>query len=478
MVYSLRLRLLLSHILPLLVIVPLTGIALIYVLETQVLLPDLVRDLTDEADLIARDTSYTPLIWNDPSEAQRFVTREAAALSARLMLLSADGHLLASSDAADAGKVGQPMATGDLATAESNVVSARATYGLVIETEIADVLVPVLGPDQSRQGIVRLTYRINNVFDRFTRLRYITAGVLGLALLLGAGAGLVLALNIERPVRRITQAVSALAIGRPAARVPEEGPSELARLARAFNLMVERLQTLENARRQLLANLLHELGTPLGALRSGVQALEGGAVDDIVLRGELLAGIEEELSGLQRLLDDLVRHYDYVLGSIELKRGPVNPSVWLPRVLAPWGEAARRKGMHWETCVPSDLPTVQVDRDALGQALGNLVGNALKYTPAGGQVRVEAGMQNDSFWIAVADSGPGIAPADQERIFTPFFRVAQRARFTKGMGIGLSIARDLVAAHGGKLTVVSALGSGSRFTMTLPANPELIIDTA
>jgi signal transduction histidine kinase len=470
MLRTLRRRLIVSHILPLLVIAPLVGLALVYLLESQVLLPDLLGELTNEAELVAVSAGDAPGIWTDPVQAQAFVTQTIPRLTARLMLLSSDGRLLATSEPTQSPPLGGPLDVPGLSDAEAGRVSSRAVYSQLMETEVADAFVPVSGSRQQVVGIVRLTYRLNNVYDRFQRLRYVITAVLALGLLLGVGVGWVLALNLQRPLQQVTRAVARLTTGEQLTRLPERGPEEIATLAHAFNTSLERLQTLEHARRQLLANLVHELGTPLGALRSGVQALLGGAADDASLRDELLHGMDEEVGGLQHLLEDLVRHYDHVLGTIELNCHETDPNESLPRMLAPWQQAARRKGLQWEVTIQSDLLPLNVDRDALAQALGNLISNSIKYTPAGGTVVIAAGIEHGEFWIRVSDSGPGIPIDEQAHIFTPFYRGAQARRFPQGMGIGLGIARDLVVAHGGRLDIESAPGAGSQFTIRLPIN--------
>jgi two-component system sensor histidine kinase BaeS len=232
--------------------------------------------------------------------------------------------------------------------------------------------------------------------------------------------------------------------------------------------LVARLNDLEQARRQLLANLVHELGRPLGALRSATQALLGGADQDASLQQELLAGMEDELRRLQRLLENLAHLHDQVLGSLELDRRPVKLSTWLSQTLAPWREAARMKGLHWESAVPSDLPTMEADPDRLAGALGNLISNAIKFTPRGGTISVEASTENEAVRIQVRDTGPGISPEEQEHIFTPFFRGSGGGRFPQGMGLGLSIARAQIVAHGGRLEMESTPGRGTHFTIWVP----------
>jgi signal transduction histidine kinase len=468
MLSTLRRRLVLSHVLPLLVIIPLVGIALVYVLETQVVLVNLSSELVAETVLVAEIASDHTEVWYDPVEAQVFVARLAPHLSAQLMLLDPKGRLLASSSLGDDGLLGQRVEISGLAQALSGTISVRTAYSRDLHAEVADVLVPVLGSGQRVMGLVRLTHQLAGVNARFLRLRYLIVAILAGEVIVGAAVGWVLALNLENPLHRVSQAVYRLASGERSEPLPEEGPAEIRLLLQAFNTLVERLHTLEEARSQLLANLVHELGRPLGALRSAIQALLGGADQEPELRRELLAGMEAEVGHLQRLLDDVARLHDQVVGTLELNRRPVALGEWLPRMLAPWRAAAQEKGLHWESTFPADLPTLTVDPDRLAQALGNLVSNAIKYTPAGGTISAGAGVGGDAIWIRVSDTGPGIAPEDQERIFTPFYRGASARRFPQGMGLGLTIARDLAIAHGGRLEVDSTPGQGSHFTLWLP----------
>jgi signal transduction histidine kinase len=220
----------------------------------------------------------------------------------------------------------------------------------------------------------------------------------------------------------------------------------------------------------MLANIVHELGRPLGALRAATQALLAGAANEPALRDELLTGIDQEIQRLQRLLDDLTGLRDQVIGAVHLTLQRVTLGEWLAEVLAPWQAAAQAKGLLWRADIPPDMPELAIDPDRLGQALGNLLSNAIKYSPVAGSVCVEAGADESQAWIRVIDNGPGISIEDQARIFAPFERGNQPRRFPQGMGLGLTIARELVEAHGGRLDLESAPGRGSRFTLQLPRN--------
>jgi len=137
-------------------------------------------------------------------------------------------------------------------------------------------------------------------------------------------------------------------------------------------------------------------------------------------------------------------------------------------VLRPWKSAAAEKGLQWEVELPETMPEIQADTVRLTQIVGNLASNAIRYTPRGGFVRISCGVENGQACIRFKDSGAGIAPQDQEKIFQPFYKGEQGKRIKEGMGLGLAIARDLVEAHGGTIQLESAPGSGSTFTVWLP----------
>jgi signal transduction histidine kinase len=221
----------------------------------------------------------------------------------------------------------------------------------------------------------------------------------------------------------VSTAVVEIAQGQRIDPIPVEGPEEIRQLSASVNTLAQRLRELEDTRRRLLANLVHEIGRPLGALRSAIHALRGGASNDPEIRDELLSGMEEEVKRMQPLLDDLAQLHGQVLGTLELDRQSIDLSNWLPSILFPWRAAALDKGLEWHATIPDDLPTIDVDPDRLAQAIGNLLSNAIKYTSEEGKVRVTAGASEHDTWIEVDDTGPGIVLSEQEQVFEPFYRV-------------------------------------------------------
>jgi two-component system sensor histidine kinase BaeS len=285
MLRTLRGRFILSHALPLLVIIPVMGIALVYILETQVMLPRLSDELTGDALLIAGIAGDDPSFWANPAQAQELLAEFKPHLAARVMFLDGQGRLLASSDAADEARLGQRIDRSGLAEALHGDLATRADYSQSLQSEVADVWAPVVGANQEVIGVVRLTYQFSGVYEQFMRLRSLIAGVLLAGLLLGTLVGWVLALNLEQSLKQVTQAVYRLASGQQLGSLPEHGPRETRLLLHAVNTLAERRHTLEESRRKLLANLTHELGRPLGSLAAAIQALRSGASDDPVLVG-------------------------------------------------------------------------------------------------------------------------------------------------------------------------------------------------
>ncbi len=471
MLRSLRNRLLFSHVLPLLVIIPLMGAGLTYVLEAQVLLPRLAQNLQSDARLLAEISRSEYELWGNPVFFGMMLFRVQLDPSLRVMFLTPQGYLLYSTDPSDEGRLGQPLSVAGLDLARSGSEAVLTNYSVLrLHDVILDVLEPVVSSDGPVLGIVRVTYHVDSVYELFLQMRLLIGWILGGGLLVGAGVGLWLALSLSRPLQGVTTALYDLASGARSDPLPELGPTELREQARAVNYLVQRLHSLEQARRQLLANLVHELGRPLGALRSAIHALSKGAAQDAQLLHDLTVGMDEETIRLQRVVEDLAHLHDRDLGAFELQRESLPLHDWLLKVLSPWEQAAQEKHLRWEVALPAELPTIQADPLRLAQVIGNLTDNAIKYTPSGGAVVISAGQEGDQVWLRIADGGPGISPEEQGLIFTPFYRGGQGRRIKQGMGLGLSIARDLAEAHGGRIALQSAPGQGSQFILWLPLN--------
>jgi two-component system sensor histidine kinase BaeS len=465
---SLRSRLIISHALPLLVIIPIIGVVLTNLIETRVLIPSLARALMTNAVLLANVAGDESELWANSAYAEYYLTHLRHDISARVQFLSTSGQLIASSDPSEATLIGITFDFAGVAQARAGQVASYTYYNISSPSEVIDVFVPVLNQSQQLIGILRMSYTYRTLYTEFTRSRFMIIGILAGGLLVGIILGWTLALNLSKPIRQVTNAINDLAHGNQQTRVNESGPEEIQLLAHSINTLNDRLSSLEKARKQLLANLVHELGRPLGALRSAIQALAGGADRDPQLLEDLTTGMDEEAARLQHLLEDLAHLHDQVLGTLELDYQPLSISDWLPKVIRPWQEAAREKHLVWQTEIPEGLPGITADPFRLASAVENLVGNAIKYTHSGGMISIRAGATEEELWISVEDNGTGISREEQQKVFEPFYRGNQGRRFKQGMGLGLSIAHDLVEAHGGKITLESDPGKGSKFIMHLP----------
>jgi signal transduction histidine kinase len=447
-------------------VVPLVSLGIIYLLETQILLDDLSQDLDERAGLLAEVVDDQVDIWQDPVLAQELVTSTSLIVHGEIFLMEADGDLLATNDPEYADEIGQRPDLEGL----SGVIAGRPTVLVhynVIQTD-GLALAPVLDINNQLVGIVGVTESIAGLASDFGHLRTLVLLILLIEVILAIILALILAQRLAGPITDVTDAVGDIASGRRTEPVEEKGPLEVRQLASSVNTLASRLNELEDTRRRLLANLVHEIGRPLGAIRSAIHVLRGEAGQEPALRDELLAGVEDEVERMQPLLDDLSQLHGQVLGIRELNREPLALSDWLPSALLPWRAAAIDKGLAWSADIPDKLPTLDLDPERFAQVIGNLVSNAIKYTPVGGQVEVTAESDRQEIRVCIADSGPGIIAEERQQVFEPFFRSQQQRRFPQGLGLGLTIARDIVEAHGGTLELDGEYKEGSRFIVHLP----------
>ena len=226
-------------------------------------------------------------------------------------------------------------------------------------------------------------------------------------------------------------------------------------------------QELEETRQQMLANLIHEIGRPLGSLRTALHALQAGAVNDPALRDDLIKGMSERIDRMGRLLEDLALTYRG-LEPQEIHMESVQVNEWMDSLIPLWAETARQKQLAWEAQVPDNLPVIQTDPDRLAQALSNLVSNAIKFTSCGGKVTLAIYLEANKLQFQISDTGTGIPVEDQRHLFVPFHRSIQPSLKSSGLGLGLSIAKTIIDSLGGQISFTSASGLGSTFTIILP----------
>ncbi|KAF0107173.1 MAG: two-component sensor histidine kinase [Anaerolineaceae bacterium] len=290
----------------------------------------------------------------------------------------------------------------------------------------------------------------------------------GLAALAAALAvSLLVSRGISAPIRAMTVASQRISEGRYEERVRAAGSDELGQLAGSFNRMAEKLEQTESLRRRLIGDVAHELRTPLTAIKGSMEGLMDGVLPPTP---ETFDQIHQEADRLSRLVDDLQELSRVEAGAFQLDRKPAAAAGLVNFVLKRLSRQFEAKGVALTSDLPASLPPILADEDRIGQVLLNLAGNALHYTPAGGQVVISAEARGGEVVFAVADNGIGIPAEHLPHIFDRFYRVDKsRSRAGGGSGIGLTISKHFVEAHGGKIWVESAgENRGSIFRFTLP----------
>ena len=291
---------------------------------------------------------------------------------------------------------------------------------------------------------------------------HLVAGAIAVAAALGMA--LLLAWTLSRPLRAIRVAAEALGRGDLTTRVRPAGGPELVTVATALNQLAVTLEQEESARRRSVADLAHELRTPIGGLLARIEAAQDGVLEDDAANLEAMHG---EAIRLARFCDDVSLLADAQQPGLLIRRTPVNLAAVAAGVVADLADVARERDV--DVRLLGSAVTVEGDETRMRQVVENLMSNAIRYTDPGGHVAVEVTRADGFARLTVADTGIGIAPEDLPHVFTRFWRAEQsRSRATGGSGVGLAIAYELVTAHGGTITVESVLGRGTTFTVLFP----------
>jgi signal transduction histidine kinase len=326
----------------------------------------------------------------------------------------------------------------------------------------------VLGPGHTvaqNPDMAAMEQATSAIFQTATQQALLLSG--GAAILVAVAVSLMISARIVTPVRQMLAASRRIAAGHYAERVPARGTDELAALAAQFNTMAGELEATERRRVALIGDVAHELRTPLATIEGYIE----GVLDGVVMPSDVTwALMQDEVGRLTRLVHDLQE-----LSRAEAKQLALHPSLITPATLIAQAVARlsvqyAEKGVELAVAVPADLPAVEIDQDRILQVLVNLLGNALRATPAAGHVRVTAQRAGDAVAVSVSDTGSGIDAMHLPHLFERFYRVdPARSRGLGGHGIGLTISKTLVEVHGGQIWAASdGLGTGATFGFTLP----------
>ena len=368
-----------------------------------------------------------------------------------VLLADAGGTIIASRDGSG---VGQKVTNAQLANSIPIEVSGRTVGTLIVPGASAF--------DAPQEDFLR---RVNASL----LIEGVVAGVIAFAL------GFALFYQVTAPLNALASAARRIATGDLTTRVANPRDDEIGQVGRAFNAMAEGLAQSEMARRNMIADVAHELRNPLGVIQGQLEGMIDGVFPTTP---EQIASIHEETLLLTRLVDDLRELALADAGQLRLMRCPTDLGALIEKTVAAFAPQAAGKNIALKTEIVTALPQVNMDPQRIEQVLRNLIANALRHTPGDGVVRVACSVDSAraSFvTVRVSDTGPGIPPDDLPRVFERFWRgdkSRSRAPFDYrsggGAGLGLAIAKQLVTAHGGEIGVESESGRGAMFWFSLP----------
>ncbi len=324
--------------------------------------------------------------------------------------------------------------------------------------------------------------RVSSATSQANRAIVLGLAALGISVLLVLLFGVELARAVAHPVRRVSEASKRVAGGDLSVRLPEQGPAEVHDLAASFNEMAaslerskhdveeqnRQLRESERLRSELISVISHEVRTPLACVLGYTSLLQTRPVDEAT-RQEYLSIIADEARRLEGLVGDLVDVKRIEQGRLELEPQPFDLAALVEEQVRIFKGRSERHTIQLDSA--GEL-VVRADRNRLAQVIANLLANAVKYSPEGGAVEVDAAVRNGDVRVSVRDHGVGISEADRPRIFTKFFRGSKGLAGIGGMGLGLAVSRDIVEAHGGRMGFESKVGRGSVFWFELGLNAE------
>jgi two-component system, OmpR family, sensor histidine kinase BaeS len=418
---------------------------------------EFIRFLSDQnrTDIVAQLTNYyetngtwvgAELIWYQPNNGHPQPGYEHGGPSNRRM------HFTLTDE------TGAVLIPNERYKIGDHVSSSELNQGVAITENgrVVGVLVPMPVPFEGQPRELEFIERIN--------LTLFYGALIGavIALLLGV----FLSRSLTRPIRELTQATHAVSEGDLSQQVPVRSRDELGELAGAFNKMSSELSRSVNARKQMTADIAHELRTPLSLILGHAEAVHDGVLPPTTENFEI---IREEAVRLEHLVNDLRTLSLADAGELRIQLQSLEPQRLINEVSSLYQYQAQKKNITFDLDVAPQLPNIEADPGRMTQVLTNILDNALRHTPEGGRILLAAKEVNGMVELSVQDSGPGLSKEDIDRIFERFYRAdAARQREDGGSGLGLAIAKSIVQAHNGQLSAESQPGSGLKLKIHLP----------
>ncbi|MFP3897847.1 MAG: sensor histidine kinase [Dehalococcoidia bacterium] len=381
---------------------------------------------------------------------QSVVAEKSSVLGVHIIVTDVEGMVIADSQG--------DVLLGELYSGDLPARTVQALFQPPGEEQQVGTL--YLGPDPAFEQELPPLHGLSESMNRLLIMGGLLA--IGVALLLT----FFLSRRISAPIQALAVTAGQLGRGDLSQRVQVEEKGEIGELARAFNSMATNLERAEQLRRNLVADVAHELRTPLSNIQGYLEAIRDGVMKP---KAATIRALNEEVTLLSRLVEELQELSLAEAGELKLVYQAEDITRLVRQAVTPWEPQATAKGISLSLDLPDKLPAVNLDWQRISEVLYNLLENALVHTGRTGTIIISAARRGDCVEIAVSDTGEGIPAEDLPNIFERFYRVDKsRARATGGSGLGLTIAKRLVEAHGGRIEVQSKPGKGSRFSFTIP----------
>lgn len=385
---------------------------------------------------------YTSEILTD---LQFFVKRMSDVSGTRIIVTDGEDRMIANSNWGNEQKVDAP-----------SLNRSGAAGVLYIEGQTFFVFIDL----NESSGIGASQRAFLNSVNRSLIFAIISASVAAILLTI------MLSRRILRPIEALTKASREMGQGKLNQRVTIQTNDEIGELANAFNAMADGLSRQEQLRRNMVSDVAHELRTPLSNIRGYLEAIQDGLTKP---SRHVIDSLHEEAMLLNRLVEDLQELALAEAGQLQLRPVPVKLDTLIAKAITALQHRIAEKNITLKTDLASDLPSLEVDPERIGQVLRNLITNAITYTPEGGMITLKAYPVGHNIEVEVQDTGIGIAQEHLMNIFERFYRVDEsRTRTTGGAGLGLAIVKQLIQAHGGEINIESILGRGTTIKFTLP----------
>lgn len=402
----------------------------------------------------------------DPATLQALLDRNVEQIQGRIVVLTTHGKVIA--DSMEGEGVSLPELNDRSLKTE---VGALPRFYRDAQGRGWYYIIDGISPDRlAFFAVYRPRLQIFTIFrDQYLR-PLVQGGVI--ALITSIIFSFILSRWISQPLKRISQEAGQVAEG-DARPIPLEGPEEVRQLALAFNDMTRQVQTSQQSQKDFVANVSHELKTPLTSIQGFAQAILDGTVetdDELIQAAEV---IQSEASRMDRLVTDLLTLARMDAGTAAFEMHIFDINKLLQACVRKFSPLVEKASLKFRTSFPEKETKVKGDPDRLMQVLDNLLSNAIKFTPEEGQISLSCQVGEDTVAIHVQDTGPGIPLAEQDRVFERFYQVdkARPGGGDRGYGLGLAISKQIITTHGGSLSLSSEPGEGSHFVVKLPLQP-------